>query len=63
MEKENVGISYECECNRLREEICRIKEEYDIKLKCSEEQRLDVERELNKENEWLRNVINSILHI
>lgn len=63
MDKETVGIDYKCECNRLREEICRIKEEYDIKLKCSEEQRLDVERELNKENEWLRNVINSILHI
>jgi len=63
MDKETVGINYECECNRLREEICRIKEEYDIKLKCSEEKRLDIERKLNKEIEWLKNVINSILHI
>ena len=63
MDKETVGIDYKCECNRLREEICRIKEEYDIKLKCSEEQRLDVERKLNKEIEWLRKVISGILHI
>ncbi len=63
MDKETVGIDYECECNRLRKEICRIKEEYDIKLKCSEDKRLDIERELNKEIEWLRKVISGILHI
>ena len=63
MEKETIGIDYECEFNRLKEEICRIKEEYDIKLKYSEEQRSDVERELNKEIEWLKKVISSILHI
>ena len=63
MEKETVGIDYECECNSLREEICKIKEEYDIKLKCSEEQRLDVEKKLNKEIEWLKKVISGILHI
>ena len=63
MEKETVGIDYEYRCRCLEEEINRLKEENDIKLKCSEEQRLDVERKLNKEIEWLRNVINSILHI
>ena len=63
MEKENVGIDYEYRCRCLEEEISRLKEENDIKLKCSEEKRLDIERELNKEIEWLRNVINSILHI
>ena len=63
MEKENVGIDYEYRCRCLEEEINHLKEENDIKLKCSEEKRLDIERELNKEIEWLRNVINSILHI
>lgn len=63
MDKETVGIDYEAECKRLQREICRIQEEYEIKLKYSEEQKLDNERELNKEIEWLRKVINSILHI
>lgn len=63
MEKETVGIDYEYRCKCLEEKINRLKEENDIKLKCSEEQRLDIERKLNKEIEWLRNVINSILHI
>ena len=63
MEKENIGIDYEYRCRRLEEEINRLKEENDIKLKCSEEKRLDIERELNKEIEWLKKVISSILHI
>ena len=63
MEKENVGIDYEYRCRCLEEEINRLKEENDIKLKCSEEQRLDIERKLNKEIEWLRKVISGILHI
>ena len=48
MEKENVGIDYEYRCRCLEEEINRLKEENDIKLKCSEEKRLDIERELQK---------------
>lgn len=63
MEKETVGIDYEHRCKSLEEEINRLKEENDIKLKCSEEKRLDIERELNKEIEWLKKVISSILHI
>ena len=63
MDKETVGIDYEYRCRCLEEEINRLKEENDIKLKCSEEQRLDIERKLNKEIEWLKSVINSILHI
>ena len=46
-----------------REEAYRLREEMDIKLKCSEEQKIDIERKLKKEIEWLKNIINSILHI
>ncbi len=63
MEEETVRIDYEYRCRCLEKEINRLKEENDIKLKCSEEQRLDVERKLNKEIEWLRKVISGILHI
>jgi Skp family chaperone for outer membrane proteins len=63
MYKENVGIDYECECNRLMKEICRIKEEYDMKLKYMEEQKIADERKLNEEIEWLKKVISGILHI
>ncbi len=63
MEENKISIDYEGQCKHLEKEISRIREEYEMKLKYAEEQKIDDERKLNEENKWLRNVINSILHI
>jgi len=63
MENETCGLDYEAEYKKLQEKICYIKEENEKKLKANQEMWQQIVNDKEKEINWLKSVINGILHI
>lgn len=63
MSNETCGLNYEREYTRLQEKIYCMQEENEKKLKENQEIWQQIVDEKNKENSWLKQVINGVLHI
>lgn len=63
IKKETCSIDYELEYKRLQEKNLYIQEENEKKLKANQEIWQQIVDEKDKEINWLKSVINGILHI
>lgn len=63
MSNETCGLNYEREYTRLQEKIHCMQEENEKRLKENQEIWQQIVDEKNKENSWLKQVINGVLHI
>lgn len=63
MNKETCRLDYETEYKRLQEKNLYIKEENEKKLQANQQMWQQIVDEKDKEIDWLKSVINRILHI
>lgn len=63
MNREVCSIDYETEYKKLQEKNIYIQEENEKKLKANQEMWQQIVEEKEKEIDWLKSVINGILHI
>ena len=63
IKKETCSIDYELEYKRLQEKNLYIQEENEKKLKANQEIWQQIVDDKDKEINWLKSVINGILHI
>lgn len=61
--KETYGLDFETEYKRLQEKNLYIQEENEKKLKANQQMWQQIVDEKDKEIDWLKSVINGILHI
>lgn len=61
--KEACGLDYESEYKRLQEKNLYIQEENEKKLQANQQMWQQIVDEKDKEIDWLKSVINGILHI
>ena len=62
MKKETCGLDYETEYKRLQEKNMYIQEENEKKLKANQQMWQQIVDDKDKEINWLKSVINGILH-
>lgn len=63
MSNEKCGLDYKEEYSRLQEKICYIQEENEKKLKANQQMWQQIVDDKDKEINWLKSIINGILHI
>lgn len=63
MKQETCGLDYEMEYKKLQEKICCMQEESEKKLKANQEMWQQIVNDKDKEINWLKSIINGILHI
>lgn len=63
MSNEKCGLDYEEEYSRLQEKIYYIQEENEKKLKANQQMWQQIVDDKDKEINWLKSIINGILHI
>lgn len=63
MDKETCGLDYKAEYEKIQEKLCYIKDENEKELNANQQMWQQIVNDKDKEINWLKSVINGILHI